>query len=111
MPQPTCKFKENLPSANGDEVLLNSIFIQTETRINTFDVIIIIQHAINFSEIVNNVYQDSLMVSCGFSVSLVGLESLEESVDFNLDLQENVRIKLLTATKVSSIRNPLNQAG
>lgn len=65
----------------------------------------------NFSEIVNNVYQDSLMVSCGFSVSLVGFESLEESVDFNLDLQENVRIKLLTATKVSSIRNPLNQGG
>lgn len=53
----------------------------------------------------------SFLDCCGCSFATAISESFGESIDFNRDLQEKVKIKLLTATNVKSMRNPRNQAG
>uniref|UniRef100_K1R498 Uncharacterized protein n=1 Tax=Magallana gigas TaxID=29159 RepID=K1R498_MAGGI len=53
----------------------------------------------------------SLPNCCGCSLATAISESFGVSTDFNRDLQEKVKIKLLTATNVKRMRNPRNQAG
>lgn len=53
----------------------------------------------------------SFLDCCGCSLTTAISESFGESTDFNRDLQEKVKIKLLTATNVKSMRNPRNQVG